>query len=268
MLATFENSSSLLDRWRQRFGGSRRCNRRPRPLAAIGYLVEGPVAENLIEIDKLLMVVLHDTSAGHGQHAVRLAGYSGVRLPWGIQWGGAENCRFLKNLLLQPVPSGPGLRINSARDDLLRLGLQLDGALEKHVRRPALSVRQRLRLPCLWAAFTPADAAAITGDGPELAAYARRTGKSPWRLLEQIRREYFGLTLFPFPWVSHCWQQAVTIFADLERFPERQVFSFRHPSNDLVGFQDAAAFDFLKDRFRTNDNRRRRSRWTPALASA
>ena len=268
MIATLENPSSLMDRWRQRFGGRRRCNRRPRPLAALGYLTNGPMIEGLIEVEKLTLIILSDEPVRFGQHSLRLAGFSGSRVPWGIQWGGRENCRFLKNLSLQPVPNGPGLRLNSASTDLLRLGLQLDRDLERHVRRPSLSVRQRLRLPCLWAAFTPADAANITGDGPELAAYVRRTGKSPWRLMEQIHREYFGLSLLPFSWVSHHWQQAVAVFADLERFPRRQVFSLRRPADDLVGYQEAASFDFLRDRFRLSVKRHPRRQRKPVLVPA
>jgi hypothetical protein len=178
-----------------------------------------------------------------------LAGYAGRRVPWGVQWGGAEQCRFSKNLLLQPVPGGPGLRLNTESTDLLRLGLQLDRELERHVRHPSLPVRQQLRLPCLWAGFKPADATAITGDGPELEAYCHRTGRSAKRLMEAIRREYFGIWLYPLSWVSHCWQQTVAVFADIERFPRRQVFSLRCLPDDLVGFQDAAAFDFLNSRF-------------------
>jgi len=256
MIATLENSPSLMDRWRQRFGGRRRCNQRPRPLAALGYLANGPTIEGLIEVEKLTLTILYDAPSHSRQLTLRLAGFSGSRVPWGIQWGGRENCRFLKNLLLQPVPNGPGLRLNTSSTDLLRLGLQLDCDLERYVRRPSLSVRQQPRLPCLWAGFKHADAANITGDGPELAAYARRTGKSPWQLMEQIRREYFGLSLLPFPWVSHHWQQAVAVFADLERFPRRQVFSLRHPADDLVGYQEAAAFDFLHNRFHSVAKRR------------
>jgi len=163
------------------------------------------------------------------------------------------------------VPNGPGLRLNSASTDLLRLGLQLDRDLERHVRRSSLPMRQQPRLPCLWAGFKPADAANITGDGPELEAYSRRTGKSPWRLMEQIRREYFGLSLHPFPWVSHHWRQAVAVFADLERFPQRQVFSLRCPADDLVGFQEAAAFDFLRNRFYSAAKRRSRRQRRPVI---
>ena len=152
--------------------------------------------EGLIELERLTIVILYDEPIRPGHHTLRLAGFSGVRVPWGVKGGGAERCRFLKNLLLQPVPNGPGLRLNTASTALLRLGLQLDRDLERHVRRPWLPVRQQPRLPCLWAGFKPADAAAITGDGPELEAYSRHTGKSANnRLLQGIRREYIGLSL-------------------------------------------------------------------------
>jgi hypothetical protein len=265
MIATLQPSP--LDQWRQRFGGRRRRNHRPRPLAALGYLANGPVIEGLIEVEKLTITILYHEQIHPGHCALRLAGYSGSRIPWGVKWGGAEQCRFLKNLLLQPVPNGPGLRLSTARMDLLRLGLQLDRELEKHIRHPSLPARQQLRLPCLWAGFEHADAPLITGDGPELEAYSRRTRKAAWQLMEGIRREYFGLSLFPFPWVSHHWQQAVAVFADLERFPKRQVFPLRHPANDLIGFQDAAEYDFLHSRFRTGATRHRHRQRKPVLIS-
>jgi hypothetical protein len=226
------------------------------------------VIEGLIEPEKLTIVILYDEPIRPGHYTLRLAGFSGARVPWGVKWGGAEQCRFLKNLLLQPVPNGPGLRLSTASTDLLRLGLQLDRDLERHVRRPWLPVRQQLRLPCLWAGFKPANVPGINGDGPELEAYSRRTGKAAWRLVEAIRREYFGLSLYPLPWVSHHWQQAVAVFADLERFPKRQVFSLRHPPGDLVGFQGAAEFDFVQSRFHTVVKQRSPRERRPVLVPA
>ena len=129
MIATLQPAP--LDQWRQRFGGRRRRNHRPRPLAALGYLANGPVIEGLIEVEKLTIVILYDEQIHPGHCALRLAGYSGSRVPWGVKWGGAEQCRFLKNLLLQPVPNGPGLRLSTASTDLLRLGLQLDRDLDE-----------------------------------------------------------------------------------------------------------------------------------------
>jgi hypothetical protein len=113
-----------------------------------------------------------------------------------------------------------------------------------------------MQLPKLWAAFRACDAAGITGDGPDLAAYSQRTGRTPSTLPEQLRRDYGGLVLYPLAWVSHHWQQAVTIFADLQRFPRRQVFSLRNLPDDLVGYQGAAEFDFLASRFRRKGARK------------
>jgi len=250
---------SPLDQWRWRLGG-RHGNRSPRPLGALGYLARGPVLEGLVEIEKLVLVVLYDEPAGQGQHSLRLAGYSGASVPWGVKWGGSQQCKFNKNLLLQPVADGPGLRLSTAGSDLLRLGLQLDRDLDRHIRYPSLPVRPQLRLPYLWAGFKPADVSSMTGEGPELAAYGRRTGRSPQRLLEGIRRDCFGLSLYPLCWVSHHWQQAVTVFADLERFPRRQVFSLRRLPGDLIGYRDAAEHDFYHNRFRPHVQGHRQGR--------
>jgi len=236
-----------LDQWRQRFGGRRRRTK-PRPAAALGYLTNGPVLDGLIEVEKLVLVVLHDEHRGH-QHAIRLAGFTGACIPWGVQWGGPEHSRFLKDLRLQPVTQARGLRLDTHSADLLRLGLQLDRELERQVRHAPDSMRQELRLPCLWAGFKPAQAIGLTGDGPELEAYCQRTRRTPGQVLARTAREHFGLLLYPFPWVSHCWQQAVAVFADLGRFPKRQVFALHSPADDLVGHQGAAAFDFWNSRF-------------------
>ena len=268
MIATLIPQPSPLDQWRQRFGGRRRRHRRARPLAALGYLAHGPVLAGLIEVEKLVLVVLHDEATGQNQQVLRLAGYAGRRVPWGVQWGGEQQCRFLKNLLLQPVADGPGLRLATASTDLLRLGLQLDRELERHAGHPTLPVRDQLRLPCLWAGFKPAQAATIAGDGPELLAYARRTGKPAWRLMEAIRREYFGLVLYPLSWVSHHWREAQAVFADLTRFPRRQVFPLRRLPDDLIGFQDAAQFDFLHQSFGPRAEQRPRHAREPAIVPA
>jgi hypothetical protein len=57
MIATLEPLSPL-DQWRQRLGGRRRRRAQPRPLAALGYLANGPVFDGLIEVEKLTIVIL------------------------------------------------------------------------------------------------------------------------------------------------------------------------------------------------------------------
>ena len=101
MIATLEPLSPL-DHWRHRLGGRRRLAP-PRPLAALGYLANGPVIDGLLEVEKLTLILLYDARTHPGHYALRLAGYSGSRVPWGVRFGGRENCRFVKDLSLQPV---------------------------------------------------------------------------------------------------------------------------------------------------------------------
>ena len=263
MIATLQPTP--LDQWRRRFGGRRRRTQ-PRPFAAMGCLTDGPVVDNLIEIEKFTLVLLYDDAIRSGHCALRLAGYSGSRVPWGVRFGGQAGCRFVKDLALQPVPGGQGYRIDRADEELLRLALALNRQLDRDARF-AREVRNRPFLPNLWAGFHAADAATITGNGPELAAYSERTGRSPHRLLEHLRRDHHDLVLHPLAWVSHHWRQAATIFADLDRFPRRQVFRLENLPDDLVGFHDAAEFDFAS-RFTSGPQQRSRHRRQPVLASA
>ena len=242
--------SSPLDQWRQRLGGRRGFHAQPRPMAALGCLANGPVIEGLIEIEKLTTVLLYDEPTDKGRLALRLVGYSASRVPWGVRFGGPEQCRFFKDLSLQPVPQARGYRLDLASAELLQLGLGLDREIERHRRYRLRQVRQDVRLPKLWAGFRTHDVEGIKGDGPEVADYALRTSMSVQRLMEQLRRSYFGLIAYPLAWVSHHWQQAVAIFADLTRFPRRQVFSLNQLPGNLVGFQGAAGFNFFDSRFR------------------
>jgi hypothetical protein len=145
--------------------------------------------------------------------------------------------------MLQPVPGGEGYRLDAADEELLDLGLQLDRELSSYRQR----VRERPSLPKLWAGFCPKDTADINGDGPELAAYAARVNQTPASVLEHLRRECHGLTLYPLAWVSHRWRQAAAIFADLQHFPMRQVYRL-NDGDGLSGFHGAAEFDFCRRR--------------------
>ena len=247
-----------LDQWRQRLGGRHR-RAQPRPLVTTSYLTNGPVVDGLIKVENLILVLLYDVLIRPRQCALRLAGYSGSRVPWGVRFGGRANCRFAKDLMLQPVPGGEAYRLDLADEELLDLGLQLDRELGCDRRQ----VRESPLLPKFWAGFTSDDAAGIRGDGPELAAYAARVGRTPACLFERLRREYHGLTLHPLAWVSHHWQQAAAIFADLRQFPRRQVFCLQQ-RDSLSGFHDAAEFDFS----RTDVMRRRTRPNTPTFAAA
>ena len=83
MIATCE-LPSLLDRWREQLQGYRRA--RPRPLVAMGYLAGSPVIDGLIEVDNLHIIILYDERLRPTHCALRLAGYSISRVPWGSPW--------------------------------------------------------------------------------------------------------------------------------------------------------------------------------------
>jgi hypothetical protein len=208
----------------------------------MGYLVNGPVIDGLVKIENLIMVLLYDEQLRPGHCALRLAGYSSKRVPWGVRFGGFDQCKFFKDLSLQPVSGARGYRLDVDDTEILSLGLGLERELGRQAGHR--HVREHACLPKLWAGFKADDAASVAGDGPELTAYAARTDKEPQHLLERLRRDCSGLTLFPLPWVSHHWQQAVAVFADLDRFPRRQVFRLGQLPDDLVGFHDAAEFNF------------------------
>jgi hypothetical protein len=255
--------SSLIARWKHRFGGQHRNRAQPRPLAALGYLVNGPVIEGLVEIENFVLVVLYDAPLAAGRLALRLAGFSGARMPWGVAWGGPQQSKLFKDLLLRPLPGARGERLDANRPRLLGLALQLERELRRRSRRRCSCRRRRLQLPRLWAGFRASVAGQITGDGPELAAEARGTGKPAGQLLEEARRTQEGLTLYPLPWVSHQAEIASAVFADLEGFPRRQVFGLRRLPEDLQGFQGAAQFDFFASRFQSNIDRSRHADGDP-----
>ena len=260
--------SSVLRQWRSQIA-TRRPDQRvgPRPLAALGYLTHGPVVDGLLEVDMLVLVVLYDMAANNDRW-LRLAGFSGKAVPWGLRWGGPPSSKFVKDLGIEPHPGARGRRIDTTDADLLRLGLRLERQLRRCDRCRWLPVRKRVQLPPVWAGFRDPDATAVTGDGPELQTVCRRRHKPAAQVLEEAKRTHFGLTLYPLEWTSHVWQQAVALFADLRHFPQQQVFSLRRPDADLQGCQGAAEFDFLHSRFgQRGSRRRRRAAQSPRAAS-
>ena len=115
---------------------------------------DGPIRNGLVELERLTLVVLYDEPVRHDQMALRLAGYSGTEVPWGVMWGGAEQNRFFKDLSLQPLPQGRGLRLDLVRPRLLRIGLQLArlGPLRPTpLAAPALELASAVSLGCLLA---------------------------------------------------------------------------------------------------------------------
>lgn len=240
----------LLDGWRRQI--ARRARRRhcqPRRLGAIGYLTSGPALDGLIELQNLVLTVLYDQPCGHQSVAVRAAGFAAEIVPWGIEWGGPEKSRFLKNLTQRPARGARGRCIDLASTKLLELALELDRQVERRSRRRYLPIRRQLRLPSHWVGFHKSAASELTFEGPELERFCLRINGSVQDAVERKRREHYGLVLYPLEWVSHVLQSAVTVFADLNRTPACQVFQLHCPSKDLVGYSGAVKFDFYSTRF-------------------
>ena len=244
------SESMAVQRWRRRIGKRHRYDAYSRPLAALGYLATGPVIQNLIEIKKLMLVVLHDEPIRNGVRALRLAGFTGAAVPWGARWGGPGQSVLYKDLRLRPMLGARGLRLDAGNTELFDLGLALERVIHQYASNRIVPAWNRFQLPRLWACFRPTDAVRIDGDGPELERASRRQGIPPQALFRKTARAYFGLTLYPLEWVSHEWQRAVGVFVDMEGFPTRQVIRMTWPGTDLVGCHDATQYDFYHSRFR------------------
>jgi len=242
-----DTSSDLLERWRRQLAiqGSKNNQRRLR-LAALGYLVSGPIRHALVQVEHLILVVLR---AGQSEPPLRLTGYTAKRVEWGVDWGGPKCNRFAKDLMLEPRPGARGWRLDLARGELVLLGLRLAHERERHCRIRQLPVKRRVELPRLWAGFRSSVAGDLNADGPEFDAACRQSGKTPRQLFADARRHEQGLTLFPLEWVSNHWEQAVTVFADLDRLPKRQVIWVNDPEQDLAGYRGAVHFDLNECRF-------------------
>jgi hypothetical protein len=249
------SASELLKRWHSQVGprllmpyGA------ARPGIALGYLVDGPVAENLICIEDLILTVLYDEQRKDGTTRTRLAGYSGRAIAWGASWGGRSQHKFEKSLSLPPERCAQGARIDLTRARLLEHGLELDRLVERS--NLAMSVQPiAVRLPTVWAAFRPAEARCLKPAGPEWENLRKRLGASPSELFANYRRRYLGLILLPLEWVSHAWQQWVTLFADLSQFPTHQCLGYGDPVESLKGFSGAMKYDLLASRFKAASSR-------------
>lgn len=242
------DAASLVVRWRRQLADcSRRQDPRIQGLAALGYLANGPVQHGFIDIEHLVLVVLH---AAPARRELPLVGFSAEPVEWGVAWGGPMRNPFFKDLALEPSDGAHGRRLDLSRSRLIELGLQLERDLRRAGRSRRLPLRRRVALPRLWAGVRITDARSLQGDGPEFAEACRQSGKAPRELFPQAARNHQGLKLLPLDWVSHRWQQFVGVFAEIGRFPQGQVFRLREAQRDLVGYRGASQFDFYESRFR------------------
>ena len=106
MIATLQ--STPLDLWRRRFGGPQRRIDHPRRAAAMSYMVHGPVDNGLIEVSKLTLVILYACQVRSWQCALRLAGFSGKTIPWGVCWDGPINASSSRTFCFSRCRVVPG----------------------------------------------------------------------------------------------------------------------------------------------------------------
>ena len=238
----------LVQRWRQQVASQRRRRERrgPRPCAALSYLVRGPVLNGLIDVRRLVFVVARAQRRHDDGLATRVLGYAAAATPWGVRIGGADNCRFEKELTLAPRAEARGRRIDLHDEELLHLALDLDRFLERQERYPYLPGRRQPRWPNLWAAFQPEVARHIECAGPE---FERACQGASLVCGVAFQRSAWGLTLFPLELVSHAWRQFTAVLADTRTVPKRQVMALDHPARDLCGFTGAIEYDLCHSRF-------------------
>jgi hypothetical protein len=258
---------SLLRRW-DLFVGNHRRPRRPRQLAALGLLVKDDEQRGLVDLHRLSLVVLFDEDIGRRLPALRLAGYGASRIEHGVQFGGEESARFYIDFGIEPFAGACGLQLDARRTELFQLALQLHRQLHRVGQIRPNRVRLQPQLPSLWAGFAPADAASLSGEGPELTELSQKFDLPMDVLLRKFEREHQGLRCFPLEWVSSHTGRALQVFADLEGFPRRQVFRLTAMPDSLLGFQGACAFDFYSSRMRSRHQRRLLARETTHAADA
>lgn len=244
------NAEELVSRWHRQIGG-RRPYRHQRPLAALGFLCRhGDKREALVELQHVVAVLLFDEGIGRPVPALRLVGYGASQVPHGVQWGGAEGCKFYKDLRLAPEPGGWSLQVDATNVDLLHLSLRLHGDIHRVDRFAPKSARQYPKLPRLWAGFAPSDADAVEAAGPEFVELCAKFKLAPNVMLEKFRREFQGLACFPLDWVSDQLQRSLSVFVDMSETPRTQVFRLANFPDSLQGFQGATAYDFFNGKQR------------------
>ena len=116
-----------LCRWHRQIASRdwRRLGTAPTDYAAVGYHLRNQAHGDLVRLGDLTMVVLAYERARDSTPAIRLSGFRGNQIPWGVEWGGTGNSVFEKNLNLRPARGARGHRLDFHRR-LLRLGRNSD----------------------------------------------------------------------------------------------------------------------------------------------
>jgi hypothetical protein len=214
-----------------------------RQLAAVGYLTRGPVRNHLVRVEDLTLVAFYRPGPANRFHVGRLVACRGVRTRRGVSWSTDQRNASTTDVDLLRRRTRDCRR---SRDPVSALGQRLQRLLARYERFPQMPLRTTPQLPCLWAGFWPSVARRLQGGGPEFEAVCQQTATSPEQILHDSQRRHRHLVLYPLDWVSHHWRRAVSIFADLERFPQRQVIAMGGSTDGLQEYCGASHFDFSR----------------------
>ena len=90
---------TLLHRWSRQVAARHNSTRMDQlHRAALGYVTRERDDGGLIALEQLTFVVVSLEPSQHGRQSIRVAGFSGSCVPWGVLWGSAANNRFCKDL--------------------------------------------------------------------------------------------------------------------------------------------------------------------------
>jgi hypothetical protein len=227
----------LLRLWHRRIGCNWRWRetRGPRPFAGLSYLVSGPVpADHLVELRRLTVVAVHDEFNADHRLSIRVRLYTNSITCDGVNWGGAAACQADKDLGLRPHNGARGRRFTFRHAELLALSTHLDQLMQLCSKYPFFPRRRAPQLPPVWAPVSRAVASHLSVAAPALA---------------RLGREKDGTILLPLESVLCCQEPVQHYYADLSRFPKRQVFAIEQPAFDLAGSVGPISFDFYSSRF-------------------
>ncbi|MCA9069404.1 MAG: hypothetical protein KDA84_10795 [Planctomycetaceae bacterium] len=144
-----------------RDSGSTSHNRTP-SAAALSYITRCAVMKPFVEFEHLTWLVLHQDDRRETPE-LRLAGYTGVPVRWGVGRGGAERMLFEKSLSLQPRFGARGHRMDLRNTNVVRHARNVKRILLRHPNTKKVAIRDRIQLPRLWAAFDKVLAETIRG---------------------------------------------------------------------------------------------------------
>ena len=260
---------ALKQRWRQQAASQqrRRLLHGPRPLAAIAILQRGPEREGLVDIRHLIFTVVYDLMQCDGSLTTRCAGYKAAVVPWGLKIGGADTCRFDKDLCRALGRMSVGsISIQRMRGCSKWRSTWIDtlrGTATTNIFRE-LGSRAGRR-------FGPAFNQGLSTrfDVPARSS-KHRCGAATTRTINCEPRFVSGMAIFPLEYVSHHWERITAILVNLKTFPKRQLIALEPHARNLRGYDGAIEFDLLSSRFSPVFGRRcatSRKRTTAMLAS-